>query len=69
MTPHEEDLPGINEARQAAEESWRRAEEEFAQAHARAKWTRSLAARLRRLREENGFGEFLEDAFGGGGRA
>jgi len=66
MAPHEEDLPGINEARQAAEKSRRRAEEEFAEAHARARRTRSLAALLRRLREDNGFGQLLDDAFGGG---
>jgi len=66
MTDHDEErLPDIDEARQAADESMRRAEDELRQAREQARHTLSIAARLRRLREANGFRELFDDAFGG----
>jgi hypothetical protein len=66
MTDHDEErLPDIDEARQAADESMRRAEDELRQAREQARHTLSIAARLRRLREANGFSELFDDAFGG----
>jgi len=53
---------------QAAEEvasSRRHAEQELRQARESAKRSLSLARRLRRLREANGFAELMDDAFGG----
>ncbi|TDD54600.1 hypothetical protein E1286_05265 [Nonomuraea terrae] len=63
----DENLPDIDEARHAADESLQRAEQELRLARERARCTLSLADRLRRLREENGFHEILSDAFGGAG--
>ncbi|HEY9371035.1 DUF7620 family protein [Streptomyces sp.] len=60
-------LPDIDEARQAAEESQRRAEEDMQRARERARKSLSLADRLRRLREQNGFDRLFDDAFGGVG--
>jgi hypothetical protein len=69
MTPHEDDdLPDIDEARQASQESRQRAEEDMRRAREEAKRSLSLAQRLRRLREENGFGRLFDDAFGGASR-
>lgn len=62
----EERLPDIDEARQAAEESERRAEQEMLRAKQAAENNLSLARWLRRLREANGFSNLLDDAFGGG---
>jgi hypothetical protein len=68
MTPHEDDdLPGIDEARQASAESRQRAEDDLRQARERANKTLTLAQRLRRLREQNGFDRLFDDAFGGVG--
>lgn len=61
-----EDRPDIDEAARLAEESTRRAEAELRRARESARCTLSLARRLQRLREENGFGELLNEAFGGG---
>lgn len=66
MTDHDEErLPDIDEARQAADESMRRAEDAMRLAREQARHTLSIAARLRRLREANGFREIFDDAFGG----
>ncbi|WP_449343633.1 DUF7620 family protein [Streptosporangium jomthongense] len=64
-TPDEQKLT-LDEAARLAEESRRRAEAEREQARERARWALSLARRLRKLREDNGFGPLMEDAFGGG---
>jgi hypothetical protein len=66
MAPSEDEMPGIDEARQAAGESRQRAEADLLHARERAKRVRSLADRLRRLREANGFAALFDDAFGGG---
>ena len=62
MTPDEE----MQRAVQEAEESTRRAQEELTQARERAGRTRTRALRWRALREENGFSQIFDDAFGGG---
>ncbi|MER7500432.1 hypothetical protein AB0L05_27620 [Nonomuraea pusilla] len=65
--PHDgADRPDIDEARQAAERSRRRAEQDLTRAHERAARWLTLAERLRRLREENGFQQLFEEAFGDG---
>ncbi|GAA3720989.1 hypothetical protein GCM10022224_103520 [Nonomuraea antimicrobica] len=66
MSREDESLPDLDDARQAAEESRRRAERDLRQARERARWMLDLAARLKRLREANGFEEMFEEAFGGG---
>lgn len=66
-TPHDEQ-PDIDDARQAAEQSRQRAEQDLTQARARARSWLTLAERLRRLREENGFDRLFQEAFGGGER-
>lgn len=63
----DERVPDIEEARQAAEESMRRSEAEMARAREQARHTLSIAARLRLLREANGFSQLFDDAFGGAG--
>lgn len=62
----DDDLPSIDEARQASGESLQRAEDDLRDARERARHTLTLAQKLRRLREENGFGRLFDDAFGGG---
>lgn len=59
-----ERLPDINEARQATEESERRAEADMRMACEQARESLSIADRLRRLREQNGFDRLFDDAFG-----
>ncbi|MGW0805939.1 DUF7620 family protein [Nonomuraea sp. NPDC002799] len=59
-------LSDIDEARQAAEASQRQAEEDMRRAREQAHKSLTLAGRLRRLREANGFSSLLDDAFGGG---
>ncbi|MET8866544.1 hypothetical protein ABZW11_26700 [Nonomuraea sp. NPDC004580] len=67
MTPHEDEhRPELDDARQAVEESRRRAEQDMNRARERARGWLSLAERLKRLREENGFQQLFEEAFGGG---
>lgn len=65
MTPDDE----IRRAEQEAAESKLRAQQELSQARERAVRTRSIARRLRELREANGFGQLLDEAFGGGSHA
>lgn len=65
MTPEEE----LRRAEQEAAESKLRAQQELRQARERAGRTRSIAQRLKELREANGFGRLLDDAFGGGSSA
>jgi hypothetical protein len=66
MSPRDDDeLPDLEDARQAVEQSRRRAEQELQLARVRARRSLTLAERLRRLREENGFQELFEEAFGG----
>ncbi|MEV4287340.1 hypothetical protein AB0K40_17690 [Nonomuraea bangladeshensis] len=62
-----EHRPDLDEARQAAEQSRRRAEQDLYRARERAHRWIDLAARLRRLREANGFEAMFEEAFGGRG--
>ncbi|WP_435832454.1 DUF7620 family protein [Nonomuraea rubra] len=64
MTRPGEDRP-IDQAAEDVADSHRRAERELAAARESAKRTLSLARRLRRLREANGFAELMDDAFGG----
>ncbi|MGI5274904.1 DUF7620 family protein [Nonomuraea sp. CA-218870] len=66
MTDHDDErVPDIDEARQAADESRQRAEDDLRRAREQARHTLSVAARLRRLREANGFSELFDEAFGG----
>jgi hypothetical protein len=67
MSPHEhdDDRPDLEAAARLVEESTRRSEQDMRAGRERAKKTLSLAERLQRLREENGFDAFFEDAFGG----
>lgn len=60
------DRPDIEHATRDAAQSKLRAQQELASARERAGKTLSIARRLRELREENGFGALLDDAFGGG---
>ncbi|GAA2860222.1 DUF7620 family protein [Nonomuraea rubra] len=62
MTPEEE----IRRAEREAAESKLRAQQDLRQARERAGRARSIAQRLRELREANGFSALLDDAFGGG---
>lgn len=66
MTPRDDDMPGIDEARQAAEQSRQQAEHDLQRARERARKSLTLAERLRRLREDNGFDRLFEEAFGAG---
>ncbi len=59
------DRRDLNQAAREAEASRRRAEEEAQRASESARRALSLAAILRRLREENGFQAIFEEAFGG----
>lgn len=59
------DRRDLTQAAQEAEKSRRRAEEEAKRARESARQALSLAAVLRRLREDNGFQAIFEDAFGG----
>ncbi len=59
------DRSDLNEAAREAEKSKRRAQEDAQRARESAKQALSLAAILRRLREENGFQAIFEEAFGG----
>ncbi|MCK2219687.1 hypothetical protein MF672_038715 [Actinomadura sp. ATCC 31491] len=68
MTDEREDLPDLDEARALVEASQRQSEHDMSRAEERARRRYSLAERLRRLREENGFAALFEEAFGGGGR-
>jgi len=66
-TPRDDQPPQLDEARQAAEASRQRAEQDLTRARERARGWLSLAERLKRLREENGFAALFEQAFGSGG--
>jgi hypothetical protein len=66
MTHEDEPMPELDDARQAAARSRRRAEDDLAHARERARRARGLAERLRQLREENGFDRMFEEAFGSG---
>jgi len=61
------DRRDLDQAAREAEESRRRAEEEALRARESATRALSLAAMLRRLREENGFDAMFREAFGGRG--
>jgi len=58
--------PDLGEAARLVEESRQRAAAERQRARESARGAWSLARRLRRLREANGFSELLNDAYGGG---
>lgn len=62
MTPEDE----LRRAAREAAESQLRAQQERQQARERAGRARSIAQRMRELREANGFAQLLDDAFGGG---
>lgn len=62
MTQHDD----IERAAREAAESTRRSEQEMRRARKSADHTLSIARWLRGLREDNGFGPLLDDAFGGG---
>lgn len=66
MSDEREHRPDLDEAALLAEASRRQAQHDLAQAKARAHRRLTLAERLRRLREANGFSSLLDDAFGGG---
>jgi hypothetical protein len=66
MSRPEDQRPDIDEATRLVEESQRRAAAEQARAREAAGRSLSIARLLRRLREENGFGRLMDDAFGGG---
>lgn len=59
--------PDLDQAAQETEASVRRSQMDRRTATEGASQWRSLAAYLRRLREENGFQEMFLDAFGGRG--
>ncbi|MFF0867615.1 hypothetical protein ACFYUV_38040 [Nonomuraea sp. NPDC003560] len=63
MTPEEE----LQRALQEAEESRRRSLEEWSLSREVSRHARSRARRWRELREENGWEQIFDDAFGGGG--
>ncbi|NUW45532.1 DUF7620 family protein [Nonomuraea rhodomycinica] len=65
--PREDEHPDIDDAKHAVQQSRERAEQELRQARERARRMLGLADRLRRLREENGFHQLFEEAFGGRG--
>lgn len=67
MTEEQQPQPDLDEAARNTEESLRQATRDKAQARARAKTRLTLAERIRRLREENGFEAIFREAFGGGG--
>lgn len=60
-----DDQPDLEQAAKAAEESKRRAEQELKRARESAGRAMSLARRLQRLRQENGFREIFLDALRG----
>lgn len=62
-----DERPDIDEARRLVEESKQRADAERRRARESARGTWSLARRLRRLREENGFDRIMDEAYGGSG--
>ncbi|MET8334351.1 DUF7620 family protein [Streptosporangium canum] len=66
MSRPEDQRPDIDEATRLVEESKRRAAAEQARAREAAGRSLSIARLLKRLREENGFGRLMDDAFGGG---
>jgi hypothetical protein len=66
MTKPEHQRLDIDEATRLANEATRMAEMEQQRARESARWSLLLARKLRRLREENGFGQLMNDAFGGG---
>ncbi|MFC6080901.1 DUF7620 family protein [Sphaerisporangium aureirubrum] len=66
MTGDEQDRPDLDQARHLVDESRLRAQRDMRAAKEKARHKRSLAQRLRELREENGFDRVLDDAFGGG---
>ncbi|SFK92869.1 hypothetical protein SAMN05216275_14179 [Streptosporangium canum] len=66
MSRPEDQRPDIDEATRLVEESQRRAAAEQARAREAAGRSLSIARLLRRLREENGFGRLMDEAFGGG---
>ncbi|RCG32002.1 hypothetical protein DQ384_05520 [Sphaerisporangium album] len=61
----DEQRPDLDQAARLVAESRRRAEQDAREARERARSKYSLAAMLRRLREENGFEAIMNDAFGG----
>lgn len=65
MTP-DDDRPDLDEAARRTEASRRQAEIDSRSARERARRVLSLAERLRRLREANGFEQIMDEAFGGG---
>lgn len=66
MSDEREHRPDLDEAARLVEESRRQAEQDLSRALERARRRLTLADRLRRLREENGFARLFEEAFGGG---
>lgn len=66
MSDEREHLPDLDEARDLVEASQRQAEQDMSRAKESARRKLTLAQRLRRLREENGFDRLFEQAFGGG---
>jgi len=67
MTSRGDELPEIEVAAEQTRQSWARAERDLAQAREASARHLSLAALLRRLRQQNGFGPMFDKAFGGGG--
>lgn len=65
MTHDGQERPDLDEAAHLVAESSRRAEHDAQQSRERARSKRSLADRLRHLREANGFEQIMNDAFGG----
>lgn len=65
MTGHDSERPDLEQAAEDAAQSAARAAEDSQDARERARRSLGLAERLRRLREENGFQQLFEEAFGG----
>lgn len=66
MSDERENLPDLDEAARQVQESRRQAEQDMTRAQEQARRRLTLADRLRRLREDNGFQQMFEEAFGRG---
>lgn len=61
-----EDRPDIEQAKREAAQSKLRSQREYASSQERAATIRTFARGLRQMREDNGFAQLLDEAFGGG---
>ncbi|MCK2214303.1 hypothetical protein MF672_010940 [Actinomadura sp. ATCC 31491] len=66
MREQPDERPSLDDAARQAEQSRRRAEADLARARERARASRGIADRLRRMREDNHFARMFDEALGGG---